>query len=147
MQAYHNIVSQWLYSPFHWFLHPLHSGSQHFDLCFYESVFVLPVFCFFNSTGKWNPVLFAFLWLISLTIIPFKSIRVVTNGKILFIFSEQIYIISLHVILRYYVYSIYLGLLQFLLWLTSGFLYRRSFISFVIFNLRYMIFLYFVKLF
>ena len=41
-------------------------------------------FCFFHSTYKWNHIVFVFLWVISLSIIPSKFIHVVANGKISF---------------------------------------------------------------
>ena len=42
------------------------------------------LFCILDSTYKWNPTVFAFLWLISLSIIPSWSIHFVTNDKILY---------------------------------------------------------------
>ena len=53
------------------------------------------LFCFLNSTYKWNHAVFVFLyltyftfsiWLISLSVIPCRSIHVVTNDKISFFF-------------------------------------------------------------
>ena len=40
--------------------------------------------CFLGFTYKWNHMIFVFLWFISLSIIPSRSIYVVTNGKISF---------------------------------------------------------------
>ena len=47
------------------------------------------LFCFLNSIYEWNHMIFIFLWLISLSIIPFISIHVVANGKISFFFIAE----------------------------------------------------------
>lgn len=44
------------------------------------------LFCFADSTYKWNHVVFVCLWLISLSVIPSRSIQVVENSKISFFF-------------------------------------------------------------
>ena len=41
-------------------------------------------FVFLNSPYKWNHTVFVFVWLYSLSIMPSRSIHVVTNGKISF---------------------------------------------------------------
>ena len=41
---------------------------------------IVSSFCFLDSTYKWDHAVFLFLWLISLSIIPSKSMHVVTNG-------------------------------------------------------------------
>ena len=41
-------------------------------------------FVFSVSTYKWDHIVFVFLWFTSLSIIPSRSIHVVTNGKISF---------------------------------------------------------------
>ena len=64
---------------------PLPSGSCQNVLCIHEFVSILLVhlFCFiFNCTYKINDMVFVFLWLASFSIIPSRSICVVTNGKI-----------------------------------------------------------------
>ena len=53
--------------------------SLYLWVCFY---FLL---CFLDSTYKWNHVIFVFLWLILLNIIPFGSIHIVANGKIFYV--------------------------------------------------------------
>ena len=57
-------------------------------VCFYFVVFV-PLFLTFHS--KWNHMVFVFLWLILLSIIPSRSIHVGTNGKISFFFMAEYY--------------------------------------------------------
>ena len=66
------------------------------------SSFLLPfahLLCFLNSTYGWNHMVFAFLWLISLSIVLSTSIHVVANGKISLFFYGVIF---------YYVYIIYI---------------------------------------
>ena len=48
------------------------------------SLFSLLCFVFWNSTYEWNHMIFAFVWLISLRIIPSRSIHIVANGRISF---------------------------------------------------------------
>ena len=48
------------------------------------------VFIFFNSIYKWDHIVFVFVWLNSLSIINFRSIHVVTNGKISFFFMARL---------------------------------------------------------
>ena len=58
--------------------------------CFYIIFASLPyvhVFCMFKSSCEWSPMIFVFLWLISLSIIPSSSIHVVVNDKISFFFD------------------------------------------------------------
>ena len=51
----------------------------------YVSLFCdICLFVFVHSTYKWKYAEFAFLWLISLRIIPFRPTQVVSNGKIPF---------------------------------------------------------------
>ena len=50
----------------------------------------LLLYCCLESTWKWNHMVFIFLWLISLTIIPLRSICVVRNSKISFFFMVNI---------------------------------------------------------
>ena len=73
-------------SPFH--PTPLPSDNHQFSLCVFEFVSVLFVclFCSLDSTCKWNHMVLVFLWLISLSIIPSRSIHAVTDGKISFFF-------------------------------------------------------------
>ena len=58
-------------------------------LCFCLVMFV-DLLCFSNSTYKLNHMVFVFLWLISISIIPSKSIHVVTNGNVSFFFMTSI---------------------------------------------------------
>ena len=64
----------------------LFSSNHLFVLCTYGSVSVLFVHLFgiLDSTYEWNHMVFVFLWFISLSIIPSRSIHVVINGKISF---------------------------------------------------------------
>ena len=50
------------------------------------SVLFVHLFCFLDSIYKWNHMVFVFLWLILLSIIPARSNHVVTNDKIAFFF-------------------------------------------------------------
>ena len=77
-----------LFSPFYLFL-PL---SSKLLVCIYGSCFCFVCsfvlfFFFIYSTYKWNDK--TFVWLISLNIIPYRSIHVVTGGKILFFFMAE----------------------------------------------------------
>ena len=68
---------------------PLPSGNHLFVLCIYDCfcfVMFVHLFCFFDSTYKWDPHI-SEIWLISLTIILSRSIWVVPNDKIAFIFE------------------------------------------------------------
>ena len=57
--------------------------SLYLWICFCFIIFV-HLACFSDFTYKWNHMIFVFLWFISLSIIPSRSIHVVTNGKISF---------------------------------------------------------------
>ena len=73
--------------PLHLFctlLHALPSANHPFVLCIYESVLFVYLFCILDSTHKWDHTVFFFLWLISLSVIPFRFIHVAANGKIEF---------------------------------------------------------------
>ena len=61
-----------------------------------DSVFVLFVhlFCFLNSTRKWNHMAFVFLSLISFSTVPSRLIHVFADGKILFFFMAETYSIA-----------------------------------------------------
>ena len=59
--------------------------SLHLLLCF-SFVICFHLFCFSDSTHKWNHMMLVFLWLIFLHIIPSGSTRVVTDGKFFFFF-------------------------------------------------------------
>ena len=58
-------------------------------------------FCFWNSTYERSHMVFVFLWLISLNIIPSRSTRVVANGKISFFLW---WIIFHHIYVCMYIY-------------------------------------------
>ena len=47
------------------------------------------LFCILNSTYKWNHVVFVFLWLILLSIIPSRSNHVVANDNISFFLMTE----------------------------------------------------------
>ena len=57
--------------------------SLYLWICFCFIIFV-HLACFSDFTYKWNHMIFVFLWVISLGIIPSRFIHVVTNGKISF---------------------------------------------------------------
>ena len=58
-----------------------HCNHQSSLFCIHGSASVL--FCFLDSTCKWNHMVFVFLWLTSLSIILPQPIHAVANGKIL----------------------------------------------------------------
>ena len=64
---------------------PISSDNYQLILCIYGfCICFCFVYSFFKDfTFKWNHMVFVFFWLISLTIMPCRSIHVVTNGKIL----------------------------------------------------------------
>ena len=66
------LVSLTYFTPY---LNPLPSGDHLFVLCVYESVFGLFCLfaCFSDSIYKGNHTAFVFLWLISLSVTPFRS--------------------------------------------------------------------------
>ena len=75
-----------LISHIYFFLPPIPSPlgttySLYLWLCFCLVRFA-HLFCFLDSTCKWNHIVFVFLWLSSLRIKLSRSIHVVTNGKI-----------------------------------------------------------------
>jgi len=53
-------------------------------LCFIKFI---NLFYFLDSKYKWKHIVFAFLWLNSLSLIPSRFIHVVINGKIFILFS------------------------------------------------------------
>ena len=66
---------------------PLTSGNHQSVLWTYE----LGVFVFvLHSTYKWHHMLFVFLWLTSLSMMLSRSIRLVVNGSILFLWHVNI---------------------------------------------------------
>ena len=66
---------------------PLTSGNHQSVLCTYE----LGVFVFvLHSTYKWHHMLFVFLWLTSLSMMLSRSIWLVVNGSILFLWHVNI---------------------------------------------------------
>ena len=71
-------------------LTPLPSGNHPFFSVFMSlfSFCFVCLFCFLDSTYKWDHRVFIFVRLISISIIPSRSIHVVTNGKILFFMAE-----------------------------------------------------------
>ena len=76
-----------LWTPFAHFLQPYAPtyGNDQSVLCTTLVVFVF----FLDSTYKRDHTIFIFLWLISLSIMPSRSIHVVTNGKISFLFMAE----------------------------------------------------------
>ena len=52
------------------------------------------LFCVLDCTHKWNHLVFVFVWLTSLSIIPSGSSHVVANGEILFFFMTESYFIE-----------------------------------------------------
>ena len=88
-------------------------SNHSFVFCIYESVFIL--FCLvLDSICMWDHMVFVFLWLISLSITPSRSIHVVTNGKISF-FNDWITFYILHIytymphLLHLFIYHEHLG--------------------------------------
>ena len=72
---------------------PSSPGNPHFVLYVYKSISVLFVhlfWSFLDLMNKWNHMVFVFVWFISLSIIPSRSIHVVANGKISFLFNGQV---------------------------------------------------------
>ena len=73
------------------------SANYYFVLCIYMFVFVWFVhlfyfilfffFGFFYSTYEWNQVVFVFVWLISLSIMPSRSICVPQVARLLFFYG------------------------------------------------------------
>ena len=55
------------------------TSSLYLRVHFFVSFFFVHLFCFLNSTYKWNHMVFIFLWYISLSIITSRSIYVVAN--------------------------------------------------------------------
>ena len=94
--------SLYLFTPFlilHISLSLLPSGHHQIVLCIYESVSVLLVhlFWFFDSTYKWNHMVFVFLRLTYFpSIIHSRSIHVVTNGRFHSFLMAQQYSIFIH---------------------------------------------------
>ena len=72
-------------------------------VCFCFLMFV-HLFCFLDSTYKWNHIAFVFLWLISLSIIPSRSICVAPNGKISFFFMAE-YHVYIYICHNLFIYS------------------------------------------
>ena len=76
------------------------------------------VFCFSDSTCKWNYIVFVFsVWLISLSIITFRFIHVITSGNISFV-CVYVYI-CVYIYIYIYIYNIFIyqwafGLLPYL---------------------------------
>ena len=59
--------------------------SLYLGVCFFF-FFVVHLFCFLDFTCKWNHMAFVFLWLLSLSIMLFRSTHVVGHGKVSFFF-------------------------------------------------------------
>ena len=57
-----------------------------FSVCKSASVLSYLFICFLDSTYKWKCTVFIFLWLISLSIIPSRSIHIIANDKLVFFF-------------------------------------------------------------
>ena len=95
----------WNFSALLWYI----MLTDFFNVCFVHLLW------FLDSDIKWNHVVFVFLWLISLSIIPSRFIHAVANGKISFllwlsnIFHCIVYVPHL---LYPFVYCWALGLLQ-----------------------------------
>ena len=77
----------YLLAPFIYFTHPtlLSSGKPPFvlwicSLCLFK--FCFACFVFIDSTYNWDHMVFLFLWLIALGVIPSRSIHIASNGKI-----------------------------------------------------------------
>ena len=64
-------------------LHPLPLATTNL---FPISINLFFLLLFFDSTYKWDHVVFVFVWLIWLSVIPSRCIHVVENGKISFFF-------------------------------------------------------------
>ena len=69
--------------------------SLYLWVCFCFVTFV-HLFCFLDSVYKWNHTVFVFLWLISLNIIPSRSIDVVANGKDFILFCGWVIFHCVH---------------------------------------------------
>ena len=85
----------YLLIPFTYFIqHPtsLFSGDHQFVLCIYVCfcfVLFVNLFCFLDFTYKLDQMVWFSVWLISLRIIPSRSIHIVTNGTISFFFMAE----------------------------------------------------------
>ena len=111
-------------TPLHPFCHPPHflpSSNHQFALCIYgsDSDLFVHLFCVLDFMYKWNPMAFVFLRLTSLSIILYRSIHVVTNGKISFFLwlnniPSYVYVIYISPLLHPFVYGWILGLLMYL---------------------------------
>ena len=65
------------------------SSPLPYHICLFSEFITLLMFCclficFLDSTHKWNHTVFVFVWLISLSRMSCRSIRVMANGKISF---------------------------------------------------------------
>ena len=77
-------------------LHPFHLTPQcwllaspnPFSVCLW-AWWVFLLLLFLDSAYKWDRTVFVFVWLISLSIMPTRSIHVVTNGNISFFFMAE----------------------------------------------------------
>lgn len=83
-----------LFTPFTHFSH-----SQHLSLATIYSLYLqLDFTCFLYFTHKWDSILFIFLGLISLGIIPLRSVYVIANDKIHFLqLNIQYFICICHI--------------------------------------------------
>ena len=86
------LISLYLLSPFTFCPFPTTQpfGNYHFFFIFVSVDFVVQQFSFLDSTHKWHYMVFVFLWLISLHIIPSRSIHVVATGRMPFFFMANI---------------------------------------------------------
>ena len=80
-----------------------HVCSPYLWLSFHFALFV-HLFCFLDSTYKWNITVFVFVWLISPSKIPSRSISVIANGKISIIYYGWV---IFHCINKYYLEKLY----------------------------------------
>ena len=70
---------------------PSLSTINQFSVLYICELGFLFVFCFvLDSTCRWDYTVFVFLWLISLSIMPSRSVHVVPNGKVSFFFNGWI---------------------------------------------------------
>ena len=91
---------------------PLPTANQQFSVSvslflFYYIHSLGFFFFFFFRFPKWKRMVFVFLWLTSLSIIPSRSTHVVANGKILFFYGWIIFLCVCVCVCVYYTFFIH----------------------------------------
>ena len=86
--------------------------SLYLRVFFCLSLFLL---CFLNATNDWNHIVFVFLWVISLSIIPYRSIHAVGSGDLILFYGWVTFpCICIRHLLYTLIYRWILGLLPYL---------------------------------